>query len=537
MSAIRCQPTAHPRATLHRLFPVISLTLWAVQGFRLCALTYQPTDATMQAAPPSSYTSVDARHSLSRPPPTEKPSMWSPQVRAYVQRAFEADNMISGVSPTEMHERLRILITAAAEKGELGAVDWSTYPLPQNIIQAEREQAILHGEQTSVLANIGIGLAQRKRKSYDMDASETDQQPVMLSWKTKHNEAPMEDRMNAKSKKQQKKQKQQETKQDNFRGMPIETSLDVLEKRKQRFGQVISPEPSHSFAQNTRPEAEQGPLIGTCQDLEKSFFRLTAPPHPRTVRPPEILAKALDRITKHWKANHDYHYAWDQLKAVRQDLVVQHIKSELTVRAYETHARIALEKSDLGEYNQCQTQLRALHRMNLGGNPEEFLAYRILYFIYTCNRANMNDVLADLTPADKQKPGVQHALQVRSALASGNYHKFFRLYDDAPKMGGYLLDLIIDRERLAALAVICKSYKPEISLSFLANEIAFRSEDPEDPEHGSRQCLDFICRYEGGASLVERKGNDVRFLAGKAGNIFENARRSAFANVDIKGQI
>nr|POE91403.1 thp3 like c2a9.11c [Quercus suber] len=157
--------------------------------------------------------------------------------------------------------------------------------------------------------------------------------------------------------------------------------------------------------------------------------------------------------------------------------------------------------------------------MNLGGNPEEFLAYRILYFIYTCNRANMNDVLADLTPADKRKPGVKHALQVRSALASGNYHKFFRLYDDTPKMGGYLLDLIIDRERLAALAVISKS------------------EDSEDPEHGSRQCLDFICRYEGGASLVERKGDDVRFLAGKAGNVFENAKRAAFANVDIKGQI
>lgn len=413
------------------------------------------TFATMQAAPAASYTSVDARPTLSRHKSAEKSSMWSPDVRAYVQRAFESDNMISGVHPKEMHERLKTLITAAAEKGELEAIDWSIYPLPQNVIQAEREQAVLYGEQESILANINTGLATRKRKSYDMDMTEADQ-PV-APWRKGADEAPLVDRMTAKSKKQQKKQKQQDTKQDVFRAAFLETNMDVLERRKQRFGQVASPEPSAFFSQAQIPMLDHGPLVGTCQNLEKSFFRLTAPPHAHTVRPPEVLAKALDRITKHWKANHDYQYAWDQLKAVRQDLVVQHIKSELTVRAYETHARIALEKSDLGEYNQCQTQLRALHRMNLGGNPEEFLAYRILYFIYTCNRANMNDVLADLTPADKQKPGVKHALRVRSALASGNYHKFFKLYDDTPKMGGYLLDLIIDRERLAALAVICRT--------------------------------------------------------------------------------
>ena len=197
--------------------------------------------------------------------------------------------------------------------------------------------------------------------------------------------------------------------------------------------------------------------MGTCQTLEKSYFRLTAPPPAHTVRPLPVLEKALEHVRRKWKNEHNYRYACDQLKSLRQDLTVQHIKNELTVRVYEAHARIALEMKDLGEYNQCQTQLRALYRMKLGGNPEEFLAYRILYVIYTCNRTNMNDLLADLTKADKQKPGVQHALKVRSALASGNYHKFFRLYDETPFMGGYLLDMFIERERLSAMAVICKT--------------------------------------------------------------------------------
>ena len=69
----------------------------------------------------------------------------------------------------------------------------------------------------------------------------------------------------------------------------------------------------------------------------------------------------------------------------------------------------------------------------------------------------MNDVLADLTEAEKRHPAVKHALQTRSALALGNYHKFFQLYLETPNMGAYLMDMFVGRERLVALSNICIS--------------------------------------------------------------------------------
>ena len=68
----------------------------------------------------------------------------------------------------------------------------------------------------------------------------------------------------------------------------------------------------------------------------------------------------------------------------------------------------------------------------------------------------MAALLAQLTADEKADPGVQHALQTAAALATSNYVRFFRLYADAPNMGGYLMDHFVERERMAALAIMSK---------------------------------------------------------------------------------
>jgi len=70
----------------------------------------------------------------------------------------------------------------------------------------------------------------------------------------------------------------------------------------------------------------------------------------------------------------------------------------------------------------------------------------------------INELLASLTAKEKKTESVAHALEVREALASRNYHRLFQLYNSAPNMGGYLMDFFVERERVAACCIMFKAY-------------------------------------------------------------------------------
>jgi len=117
------------------------------------------------------------------------------------------------------------------------------------------------------------------------------------------------------------------------------------EKRTKRFGgpSPKSPPPSGRTLAGIDTDGDQ-PLVGRCMNLEKQYFRLTSAPDPANVRPLAILERTLELLKKKWRDEQNYSYICDQFKSLRQDLTVQHIKSDFTVTVYEIHARIALEK-------------------------------------------------------------------------------------------------------------------------------------------------------------------------------------------------
>ncbi|KAF2877410.1 SAC3/GANP/Nin1/mts3/eIF-3 p25 family-domain-containing protein [Massariosphaeria phaeospora] len=468
------------------------------------------------------------RHNAAAPAAKPTKVVWSDPVRDYVGRAFDPEFAIEGISHQDTQEKLKSVIGYYASMAMQDEIDWATYPLPQQIIAQERNAAQASSPSLDGFSSLhqpngftNPASASKKRKSTDVAGFQDHAAHAPIPpWRHTN----LQDRVTLATKHNDKRQKK-------HLGETVSKLEELeLEKRKQRFQLETVDRTTPPPDDDSHSDMLSGPIVGTNQKLEKSFFRLTAPPDPATVRPQDVLERTLAHLTKKWKAEKNYNHICMQFKSLRQDLTVQHIKNAFTVRVYERHARIALEKGDLGEYNQCQTQLKELYEQNLGGNPVEFTAYRILYFVYTCNKTDMNDLLAELTPTDKSQEWIKHALAVRSALTLGNYHKFFKLYLVAKNMGGYLMDMFIERERLYALANFSHAYM-SVALRFLTDELAFESDDA---------CREFLESHGVAQYIVEDSVDDqleLRVKVKEARRVFEQLRAAAFSIVDIKGQI
>jgi len=520
MSWAALPPTAAASQPASYAYPM-NTAYTAVPVRQTFGQTYQnPSQYTYSASSPTNATLPPAPVMPAAPEqqaPSQQKVDWPDSVRRYVQRSFQESNIDSTVARADMEARLKQTIRYTQDTGTMHSTNWDLMPLPQQMIKTERQQAILAtmnippGYEQATAAALQAVSSTKKRASSDLSSELGHNNGSMTSpWKPNANKmgASLQDRI---------------SRPTNDSAASAKSKFQKTTDKRQRRGDggYVSSYRSPS------PEPTAGPIVGLNTTLEKRYLRLTSAPKPADVRPEHILRQTLDLLKKKWRKEGNYAYICDQFKSLRQDLTVQRIRNEFTVSVYEIHARIALEKGDLGEYNQCQTQLRVLYASGIKGSNIEFKAYRILYFLHTANRSALNDAMLELTSAEKEERAIKHALNVRSALALGNHHKFFQLYLDVPNMGAYLIDMFVKRERLAALTSMCRAFKPDVKLRYVTEELAFESD---------AEAAQFIIDCNG-QHLLEEKADHIAFLTGKAGQLFEQARAVAFSRVDLKGQI
>ena len=249
--------------------------------------------------------------------------------------------------------------------------------------------------------------------------------------------------------------------------------------------------------------------LGTSAELEKSYLRLTSAPEAAKVRPPAVLKEALALVKRKWRERRDYEHAKEQLKAIRQDLTVQHARGGAFAQSvYETHARIALEVGDMAEYNQCQTVLRELHARRKargergvhragasssaealrrvasespGATIEEFAAYRVLYAAAQDTTEALTRELRRAT-ADGllEHPLVSHATAAASAKTSGNFRAFFERRRDAPRMSGYLMDTMAPGVRRSGMRAVLRAHGAGVSAAWVARVLGFEGDEDGD---------------------------------------------------------
>ena len=226
----------------------------------------------------------------------------------------------------------------------------------------------------------------------------------------------------------------------------------------------------------------QEKIVGTSTALEKQYLRLTggSDMSPSNFRPLPVLKKSLEFCLAKFAQNHDYEYISEQLRSIRQDLTVQHITDQLCVDVYETHAKLALEHEDWGNFNQSMNPLEVLYSQNYGEFEHicEIGCYRILYLMGVDDLTGLFTFIPRMKPEVRDSRMVQFAISVWKAACSGEWVRFFNLMKETQwPLCAKVMSIKAEAIRFSALVSVVKAYRQQTLADYKA--LLFMDSDEE----------------------------------------------------------
>jgi hypothetical protein len=371
----------------------------------------------------------------------------------YVTRCFQKYTDPEDVAILE--KKMAEMVKLAKESNTIWSRDWSALPLP--VITRPSANAAPRGG-SNVQFSLSSGHQQKGSKS-NLPATKLGAHTSMSKFST----------LDSSHKSSKKKQ--------NLAADEEEDSEEKRLARAQRFKAPKtgpSPRPSSSistswstsysdFTSDDYQDATSGaPLVGTSTALEKAYFRLIERPQASSVRPVPVLKQSLE-LMREKKANGNVSwktYLGEQLKSIRQDLVIQAVNDEFALEVYETNARWCLEYDDLPEFKRCLLRINEFYNhLDLSSsNQVEFATYNILYHLISEDFPSLNKELSLLPRETRSQASIRHALKLADAYMDNNWSLFFTLSKTNFFLEQHILQVASERLRFHALTSIFVSY-------------------------------------------------------------------------------
>ncbi|ELP93478.1 leukocyte receptor cluster member, putative [Entamoeba invadens IP1] len=228
-----------------------------------------------------------------------------------------------------------------------------------------------------------------------------------------------------------------------------------------------------------KPRRLQEKFVGTMQTLEKRYFRLKGEPLPELVRPESVLKSSLKYVFDKFKKNEDYSYLCDQLKSIRQDMVIQQIEDQFSILVYKTHAVYAKKYGDISEFIQCVSVLNNLgKRSEFGIGKTDMVYYTVSLLLAEIDSKNIipsSSIISKLSQELITNEEVQHALKMKSAYVNGDFLGFLYLSQTVPAKYYKVVQHFVEKARLQAVKMVCFAMRRTITMDKLSVILFFHS--------------------------------------------------------------